>query len=88
MLGIRIEPTTNISCDNMSVVINMQFPTSNLKKKHNSVAYHKVREAVAAGIVSIGHILGKFNIADILTKALGPQGLYELLKDVLYHKNK
>ena len=40
----------------MSVVINMQFPSSNLKKKHNAVAYHRCREAVAAGIIRVGHI--------------------------------
>ena len=38
MMGIKFEPVTNILCDNMSVVINAQFPTSNIKKKHNAVA--------------------------------------------------
>ena len=48
MMGIKFNPVSTILCDNMSVVINMQFPTSSLKKKHNAVAYHKAREAVAA----------------------------------------
>ena len=47
----------------------MTLPSSSLKKKHNAIAYHKVRESVAAGIVQIHHIEGKENVADILTKA-------------------
>ena len=38
MMGIKFKPTTIILCDNMSVAIDMKFPTSNLKKKHNAVA--------------------------------------------------
>ena len=84
MMGIKFNPVTNVLCDNLSVVINAQFPTSSLKKKHNAVAYHKVREAVAAGIIRIGHISGAFNLADILTKPLGPKQHYDLLKYVLF----
>ena len=84
MMGIKFEPVTNILCDNLSVVINAQFPTSSLKKKHNVVAYHKVREAVAAGITRVGHIKGEHNLADILTKPLGPKHHYELLKHVMF----
>ena len=84
MMGIKFNPVTNVLCDNLSVVINAQFPTRSLKKKHNAVAYHKVREAVAAGIIRIGHISGAFNLADILTKPLGPKQHYDLLKNVLF----
>ena len=84
MMGIKFNPVTNVLCDNLSVVINAQFPTSSLKKKHNAVAYHKIREAVAAGIIRIGHIAGALNLADILTKPLGPKQHYELLKHVLF----
>jgi hypothetical protein len=69
MMGIQIEDTTNVLSDNQAVVINTQFPSSNLKKKHNAVAYHKCREAVAAGIVRTGHIPSKDNIADVLTES-------------------
>jgi hypothetical protein len=37
----------------MSVVMNTTRPESTLKKKHNAIAYHRVREAVAAGIIRI-----------------------------------
>jgi hypothetical protein len=80
MMGIKFEPTSDLLCDNYSVIVNTQLPTSSLKKKHNSVAYHKCREAVAAKIIRTGHIDGKFNLADVLTKAKSPADHYALLK--------
>ena len=41
-----------------------------LKKKHVAIAYHRTREAAAAGIVHPIKIDGKNNFADILTKAV------------------
>ena len=48
----------------------MTLPSSSLKKKHNAIAYHRVREAVAAKIVQVAHLDGKENVADLLTKPL------------------
>ena len=42
--------------DNNSVVLNCTMPTLVLKKKHNVVAYHRVREAIACGIMKITYI--------------------------------
>jgi len=44
-----------------------------IKKKHNSIAYHRVREGVAGGVVDIVHVDTHDNLANILTKPLGPQ---------------
>ena len=41
------------------------------KKKHNALAYHRVREAVAAKVIILGHCTTDQNYADCLTKALG-----------------
>ena len=46
------------------------FPESMLKKKHNSIAYHCSREAVAAGTIRVTKEDGKTNLADVLTKPL------------------
>ena len=70
MMGIRIDGPTYILCDNQAVVINSSKPESTLKKKHNQICFHRVREAVAAGICMVGHVDGNDNLADILTKAL------------------
>jgi hypothetical protein len=51
MFGIPLEGTANVFCDNQSVVTTVSVPESTLKKKHNSIAYHRVREAVAAGTI-------------------------------------
>ena len=84
MMGISIEPTSTILCDNQAVIINTQFPTSSLKKKHNAVAFHKIREAVAAGIVRTAHVRSEHNVSDILTKPKGPMDYYRLLKELLF----
>ena len=70
MMGIPIESATNCFCDNKSVVINSTVPQSTLSKKHNSIAYHKVRESVAMEAVRIAHESGKMNMSDCLTKFL------------------
>jgi hypothetical protein len=69
--------------DNMSVVVSSTIPTSTLKKRHNAIAYHHVREAVAAGILIFLHIEGKLNPADILTKHLSSVVRIPLMKPIL-----
>ncbi|MEM1007623.1 MAG: Ty1/Copia family ribonuclease HI [Myxococcota bacterium] len=71
-LGVNIQGPGLLFGDNRSVVVNTTFPSSTLKKKHNAIAFHKVRETIAAGIMSFIHIPGTINPADLLTKPLGP----------------
>jgi len=84
MIGIRMDEPAVLLIDNNSVVINSTFPCSTLKKKHNAIAYHKVREAVAAGFVKIAFVPSKDNQADILTKPLGPQDYFRLLEYFMF----
>ena len=56
--------------DNKCVILNCTMSDSLLKKKHVAIAYHKTREAAAAGIVHPIKIMSKHNFADILTKAV------------------
>jgi hypothetical protein len=53
MFGVPIEGPTNVFCDNEAVTENAIFPESTLKKKHNAIAYHRTREAVAAGTIRV-----------------------------------
>ena len=78
MMGIDVVGPTNVLCDNESVVKNATRPESTLKKKHVAVAYHRVREAQAAGIVRIAHERSEGNLADILTKLLVASKLQSL----------
>ncbi len=86
MFGIPMEGATSIFCDNESVVKNTSYSESTLKKKHLSIAYHRCREAVAAGFVRIGHIAGEVNPADVLTKLLPGPRLRKLLQRIFWWK--
>ena len=83
MLGVPVKGPTLIFGDNLSVVTNCTLSTSTLKKKHNAIAYHRVREAVAAGVINLSHVPTKDNIANIMTKPLGPQQHYPLMSKFL-----
>jgi len=82
--GIPIDGPANIFGDNKSVITNATIPTSTLKKKHNSIAYHRVREAVAAGIVQIAKVHTSDNLADLLTKPLPANLLKPLIQKILW----
>ena len=71
MMGVPMAGPTIILGDNNSVVLNVSLPSSTLKKKHNSVAFHRIREAVAAQIITFWYIATALNLADLLTKILG-----------------
>jgi hypothetical protein len=68
MMGVPIEGPTRFCVDNMSVVNNTSIPASTLKKKSNSIAYHFVREKIAAQIGYVTYEPSETNLADILTK--------------------
>jgi hypothetical protein len=83
MMGIPIDGPTNCFCDNKSVVTNATIPQSTLQKKHNMIAYHKVRESVASTAIQIQHELGKFNLSDCLTKFLKPPDFKRCIQCIL-----
>jgi hypothetical protein len=56
MIGVPIEGPTTMYGDNMAVVLNKFVPSSQLKKKHKAIAYHRVRKAIACNIVRLAHI--------------------------------
>lgn len=84
MMGIPIEGHAHLQVDNMSVVKNMTIPESTLKNKTNAIAYHFVREAVAAGIVRIGYETSQTNLADMFTKIQNGEEKQRLVQYVLF----
>ena len=84
MMGVPLEGPTSTFCDNESVFKNATVPESTLKKKHCAIAYHRTREAIAAGIVRIAWESGDMNLANILTKLMPRPRLHELAKRILW----
>ena len=70
MFGIPIDGATNIFCNNEAVYKNTSMPESTLKKKHHAIAYHRCREAVAAGTLRVAKEGTKTNLSDLFTKVL------------------
>ena len=69
-IGVPLLGPTNVYCDNQGVVKNTSIPESTLSKKHNSINYHVVREAAAAGILRVAKEGTNTNLADAITKLL------------------
>jgi hypothetical protein len=84
MMGVEVDGPTTVLCDNQSVVQNSSRPESTLQKKHNAVAYHRVREAQAAKIISIVKEDGETNLADLFTKLLPGPRLRKLASTILH----
>ena len=84
MFGVPLHMATNIFCDNEAVYKNTTLPESTLKKKHHSIAYHRCREAVAAGTVRVAKEGTKTNLSDLFTKLLPQPRREELLDKFTY----
>ena len=84
MFGVEVDGPTNVFCDNQSVVTNVTNPESTLTKKHNAIAYHKVRECVAAQAMRVLHEKGKENCSDVLTKFLSREAHYNCCSSILF----
>ena len=84
MFGIPISGPANVFCDNESVYKNASFAESTLKKKHNSICFHRVRECVASGIMVVHKVDTHFNLSDILTKSLPAHQRIELRRKIMF----
>ena len=59
-----------------------------LKKRHHALAYHRVREAIAAGFLAFYHIDGDKNPADILSKHWAFVKVWPMLKSLLFWRGE
>ena len=88
MLGVPLDGPATLLGDNMSVVLNKTVRSGMLKKKHNAIAYHCVRETCAAEIIRFTHVESTKNYADILTKPLGNETFHNLTGRLLFRVPK
>ena len=82
-VGVPTIGPSTLLVDNEGVVSNASMFTSTLKKKHNAISFHRVRESIAAGHIALAHIGTKSNLADILTKPLDKQTFVALRKSIM-----
>ena len=86
-MGVTIDGPSYVFGDNMSVIKNTSNPHSTLNKKSNSICYHFIREAVAAGEIMTGHIPSQNNPADVATKLITNRSLRDHLLDQVVYFN-
>jgi hypothetical protein len=83
-LGVPVEGKSYVFGDNNAVIISGSLPHSTLKKRHNALSYHRVREAVAAKIINLLKIDGEKNFGDLLSKHYGHQQAWPLIQPLLF----
>ena len=87
-LGVPVDTATYMFGDNQSVITSSTIPHSSLAKRHNALAYHRVREAIAGKIIKFFHIDGTTNPADILSKHCGHPQLWPHVKPLLFYSGE
>jgi hypothetical protein len=68
----KISYPPRIHCDNQGALAIAENPVNYQRSKHIDIRYHFVRHAIQDKKVTVTYIPTKMQIADILTKALGP----------------
>jgi hypothetical protein len=82
-LGVPLDGPALMIGYNMSVILNTTVPSSVLKK-HNTIAYHRIRETIAARIMKFAYIKSEENVSDVLTKALSNEKFHNLMRSWLF----
>ena len=83
-LGVPIRDKSYMFGDNKSVLDSSLHPHAKLHKHHTMLSFHRVREAIAHGIINFFHIDGKYNSADILSKHWSHAQIWPMLQPLLF----
>ena len=83
-LGVPIQGTSMMFGDNETVVNASSMPHGKLHKRHNALAFHKMREGIAAKIFRYVHIRGTTNPADILSKHWDMPSVWAMLQPLMF----
>ena len=83
-LGVPVRDKSYMFGDNKSVVDSSMQVHAKLHKRHTMLSFHRVREAIASGMVCFTWIDGSINPADILSKHWGYSQVWSLLRPLLF----
>ena len=84
MLGLEFYGPFMLFGDNNLVILNTTIPSSQLKRKHYAIAYHRIPEGVAAEICFFVNVDLVANLADFLMKPPGAVASWRVVKQVLF----
>ena len=82
-LGAPIGAKSFLFGDNRSVVTSATLPHSPLTKRHNILAFHRVREAIAAKLMAFYWIQSAHNLSDMLSKHWDHPTMYTMILKLL-----
>ena len=80
ILGVPIYRPYKMLGDNDSMSNLFSINYSTIKENNNYIVCNQVRVYVAAGVIIMAHITIEYNTSDLLTKTLGTQKHYALMK--------
>ena len=82
-LGAPITSKSYMFGDNRSVATSATLPHSTLSKRHNILAFHWVREAIAAKIIDFHWIHSEYNLSDMLSKHWEHNKIFPMIQKLL-----
>ena len=82
-LGAPIGAKSFLFSDNRSVVTSANLPHSILTTRHNILAFHRVREAIAAKLMAFYWIQSAYNFSDMLSKHWDHPTVYPMILKLL-----
>ena len=83
-LGVPLREKSYLFGDNQSVVNSSTQVHGKIHKRHTMLSFHRVREAIASGMLVFSFIPGSTNPADILSKHWGYSQVWFMLKALLF----
>ena len=82
-LGAPITTKFFLFGDNRSVVTSATLPHCTLTKRHNILAFHRVREVIAAKLMAFYWIQSAYNLSDMLSKHWNHPTVYPMILKLL-----
>ena len=82
-LGAPITTKSFLFGDNTSVATSATLPHSTLTNRHNILAFHRVREAIAAKLMAFYWIQSAYNLRDMVYKDWDHPSVYPMILKLL-----